>query len=306
MADQASPAPGSSGGAAPAPGTVQPAGDQGQAQNESAGFRQYFPDVPDEHWQLIEPHMGRMQGYVTQMQQQMAPFKSFIDSGYSPEQATNLLRFEQRFAQSPLEVWLELGGLLQQGQNGQPPVMDPELDLEHLAALARGEDPDAAPGVGLTQPGAQPQPGSQDPYVQGLEAQLQELQQSIQQDRSSRQQMIEDTVYDRELTKMRQTLVQAGWPQEMLSDESLGAHVIVHRGDFGQATKSLVDQRAGLLKGFVQNRNPEPQPTDLPNGAPPTTPREDVKPRDRNDPWKAATRNAQARLARNNKAAAQG
>jgi len=309
MADQAGNVPGSSGTTA-APGTVQQATDQGQAQQGSAGFRQYFPDVPDEHWQLIEPHMGRMQGYVTQLQQQAAPFKQFIDSGYTAEQAANLLQFEQRFGQSPLEVWIELGQLLQQGNNGQPPVMDPEVDLEHLAALARGEDPDAAPGAAYGPPGAQQfDPQTVDPglmeYVRGLEAKVQELDQGIQQDRTQRQTVVQDRLYDQELSKMRQTLQQAGWPPEMLSDESLGAQVIVHRGNFGQATKALVDQRTGLLKGFTDNRNQEPEPTDLPNGAPPTANR-DVKPRDRNDPWKAATRNAQARLARNNRANAQG
>lgn len=304
---------GGGGAGNPAPGTPPQGQGQAPAQGGAAppqqGARQYFPDVPDEHWALMEPHVGRFEGFVTNLQQQVAQFRPLIDAGVTPDRVQGLVNFENKFAQAPLDTWLEMGQMLQQGQNGQRPAIDPDVDLEYLAAISRGEDPDQTPGVGQPQPGAQP-PGQATPELQaayeminGLKQELSQLQGTFQQDQVQRQTAVQDQFYNRRMGQMREALKKGGWPEELLTDESLGSQVIVHRGDFARATQSLLDQRAALLKGITDPRlnpnDPTTRTTTLPNGAPPSANR-DLQRRDRDDPFKAATRNAEARLKRNN------
>lgn len=293
------------GGGAGAP-AVQPVQGQGQgAPQGQAGFRQHFPDVPDEHWALIEPHVGQIEAHTTQLQQQVAPFKALTDAGYDAQTLQGLVQFDQNFRSDPLAVWLKMGEALQQpGQNGRSAV-HPDVDMEYLAAIARGEDPDAGSVPGI-QPGADPQqtpagavPPELAQYIQGLEQQIQGLQGELQQDRTDRQTQVQDQLYTRRLDQMRGALKGAGYAENTLDDRSLTAHVIAYNGNFAAATKALIDQRSALLQGFVNNRQQEPEPTELPNGAPPTANRE-TPARDRKDPFKVARRNAEARMKRAN------
>lgn len=310
------PDPAGGGGAGnPAVGTPppgqgqQPAGGGAPPQAAATpGVRQYFPDVPDEHWALMEPHVGRFEGMVTQLQQQVAPFKGLVDAGYDPQRLQGLVNFESRFSQDPLRVWLELGEHLQQGEGGQAPALHPDVDLEYLGAIARGEDPDATPGVPPGQPGAVPQgqlsPELQAAYeqIQALTQQVSQLQQGFTQEQTERQTAIQDQFYDRRMTQMRGALKQGGWPEELLTDDTLGGMVITHRGDFQKATQALLSQRAALLKGITDSRlNPNDPKTQtaLPNGAPPTPDRTVSRRRD-GDPFGKATKNAEARLKRLN------
>lgn len=311
------PAGGGGAGTQPAPGTPPlgqgpPAGAAPGAGQPPAnqGVRQFFPDVPDEHWAIMEPHVGRFEGTVTQLQQQVAAFKPLIDAGYDPQKLQGLVNFESNFDQNPLQTWIQMGQMLQEGQNGQPPAVHPDVDLDYLAAIARGEDPDAAPGVPQGQPGAPPAGATPElaqayEQISALTQQVAQLQQGFQQDQVSRQTAVEDQVLTRRMGQMREALTKGGWPEDLLTDENLGAQVIMHRGDYAKATQALLAQRAALLKGITDprlnpndpsNTNPE---TQLPNGPPPSRNRE-VPRRDEHDPWKKGTRSATARLARMN------
>lgn len=303
----APPDPGASGGAgtATAPGTPPPGQGQQPPQQGDTGLRQYFPNVPDDHWSIMEPHVQQMGAQITQLQQQVAPLRQAFQQGYDGEHLARLAAFDSRFRADPTETWLDIGRQLQESIDGRPPALDPDVDLDHLAALARGEDPDAAPGVPPGQPGAQQgqiQGASPEvmAYVQQLEAKLTEVQQGLQQDRTDRQTQVQDAVFDRQLAKMRDTLKKVGWPEERLTQQALTARVLVHGGRFDQATQAMVDERNDLLKGWTQSRTDnQPQPTDMPNGAP-SSPDRNVRTRDSRDPFKKGTRDAAARLARAN------
>lgn len=304
------PAGGGGAGTATEPSTGQQP--QGQPQSQGgAGFRQYFPNVPDEQWALIEPHLGQVQAYTTQLEQSAAPLKQILNQGYTPETITGLVNFDQQFSRDPLGMWLRLGEQLQQGQNGQQPAIHPDVDLEYLAALARGEDPDAGsaptpgfPGADGADPsqGANPQVDQLVQLVQQQQAEIQRLGQELQQDRVQRQTQVQDAVFDRRMAAMREALKQGGWPEETLTDESLASAVIAQRGDFAKATKALLDQRSTLLKGFTQQRETtqqQPGGTTLPNGAP-ETPNRELPNRKKDDPWAKATKTGEARLKRLN------
>jgi hypothetical protein len=286
-------------------GTPQPGQGQPQQQGDT-GLRQYFPNVPDDHWAIMEPHVQQMGAQITQLQQQVAPLRQAFQQGYDGEHLARLAAFDSRFRADPTETWIDIGRQLQESVNGGPPAVDPNVDLDYLAALARGEDPDAAPGGGQPpQPGAQQgqMPGASPEvmqYVQQLEAKVEELANGFQQDRTDRQTQVQDAVFDRQLSRMRDTLKKVGWPEERLTQQALTARVLVHGGRFDQATQAMVDERNDLLKGWTQSRTEQqPGPTDMPNGAPPT-PDRNVRTRDSRDPFKTGTRNAAARLARAN------
>lgn len=294
------PDPAGGGAGTPGGGTAVADG-QGQAPGgEDAGFRQYFPNVPDEHWALVQPHIGQIEAHTTQLQQQLAPYKQLSESGYTPEILQGLVNFDQQFNGQPLSTWLELGTTLQ-----QQGLLDKDVDLEYLAAIAQGEDPDAGSAL-EGNPGAEPL-APQDAQTQQLlgtieqlQARIDQMESGLQSEAQQRQEKIQDQVLERRLTQMREALTKSGWPEELLSDEYLTAQVITARGDYQAATRSLMDQRSALLKGFVAQRQTDPPPTEMPNGAPGSPPRDELSYRDRNDPWKSATKTATARMQRAN------
>lgn len=302
------PDPGSAGGAGPAqPGTVPP-GDQGQQGNEA--FWNAFPNVPQEHRALLEPHLRQAMGHVTQLEQQLAPLRPLIESGVDPQNLQGLVAFSQNFDRDPLQVWLDMGQMLQKqaGQNGRT-VVDPEVDLEYLAALARGEDPEAGqvPGGPPGAPGPQgdqttdgwsPRELALYQAVQELQGQVGQLTTGFQQDQTQRQEQVYNQLHQKQLGKMRAALVSAGYEEDQLGDEVLNAHVLTARGDFARATQQLVDHRTSILRGLATTRTQEPEPTNLPNGGPPSPGRQ--KPRQGGDPFKDGRRNAEARLKRLN------
>jgi hypothetical protein len=270
-----------------------------------------YPDVPHEHRALLEPHLKGAQGRVTQLEQQYAPFKEFIDSGMDPQTAGNLLKFSATFEQDPLGTWVRMGRMLQQpGQQGQPPVIDPELDVDYLEALARGEDPDAGlmdTAMGQGQPGqaGTPANGQVDPefaqYVRGLEEQVQQLTQRYETDARTRHETVTNQLFERSLNRIREAVKQSGWPEELLTDREIGAKLIVNNGNVQQTITDLTNTRTGLLKGFTDKKEPAADGVTMPNGAPPTTP----KPKPAKDSWGRARQGATVRLRRNNIADAQ-
>lgn len=309
------PDPAAGGGAGTAaPGTAPPPGGQGQEAQQNEGFWNLFPNVPQEHRTLLEPHIREVQGHVTKLEEQIAPFRQFADAGLTPQAAEGLIRFSANFERSPLDTWIQMGKMLQTDYAGKGPVVDPDVDIDYLAALARGEDPDADMLAGQ-QGGVPGQAAPQDPgngqvppewaqYVADLQQQVQALGQALQQDRAQRQDAVSDRLLENQLATMKKAVVDAGWPEDLINDQELYSRLIVHGGNVQSAIKSMVDVRGGLLKGYTDNQQRN-QPGDLnmPNGAPPAPPQ---KPSGRGqDSWGKATRNATSRLARENQAAAQ-
>jgi hypothetical protein len=100
--------------------------------------------------------------------------------------------------------------------------------------------------------------------------------------------------------RMREQLTKAGFSQEDLTDDILTSAIIAHKGVISAATKSLMDLRTSVLKGFTNQRE---QTTDLKvrNGGPQTPPRDTVRERDKNDPFARARPAAKSRLTRANR-----
>lgn len=254
--------PGGTPSGAPTP-NAQP-GSQGGGQG--GGFReQFFPNVPDEVWGQVEPHVRNVQGHVTQLEQRYAPFKSYRD-----EDLQGLANFSTAFDRDPVGQWLRIAQVLQ--QNGQ---LDEELDLEHLAAIVTGTMPDEQPAT--QQPS---QNGDVPPWAQQLMQRLDKLEGGVNQFTSSHRQQVEDAVLQRQLTTMKDGLKKAGFPDDAVSQEQLLAAYIAHRGNAQAALQSFVGMRTNLLKGFTRQGRPGTQPApnqasgdnndlELTNGVPP-------------------------------------
>jgi hypothetical protein len=255
---------GAAGPAGVATPPAQQPGAPGQGpEGQGNAFRtQHFPNVSDEHWQLIEPHMQGINRYVTQQEQRYAPFKS-----YTPEAVQGLAQFAAAFDRDPQGAWIQTAKMLQ--AEGR---LNADLDLDHLEALLSGQDPEGQPQGPPNGNGVVPQ-GSDDPQVQELLQRIDNLERGREQEQLTQRQRTEDAALKRQVDWMKAELKRGGVPEDAFSDERLLAAYIAHRGNAQLAVKSELDYRNATLKGFA---NPEPPPSkdlDLPRGAPGTTPR---------------------------------
>lgn len=263
------PAQGSPQQGQPTPQQPQP-GAPGQGPGQGDGFRQqYFPNVPDEVWGQIEPHIQNVNKHVTQLEQRYAPFK-----GYTPQAVQGLAQFAQAFDRDPVGQWIRLAHALQsQG------TLDPELDLEHLAALAAGQEPPEEEEFqgNPQQQGQMPGPSQEEmpPWAQQFLERQDRLEQGLNQFQQTQRQRAEDVALKRQLGHMKEQMKQGGIPEDVLSEEYLLSSYIAHRGNLNKAVETAVNMRNSMLKGFTGDPNQQQQQRkdkdlDLPNGTPKT------------------------------------
>jgi hypothetical protein len=250
-----------SGGAPPVaqPAAPTPQPTQGQGQGQGDGFRStFFPNVPDEHWQLIEPHIGGVNRHVTQLQQRYAPFNS-----YTPEAVQGLARFAEAFEQNPTAQWIVMARALQ--QNGQ---LDPDLDLDHLESLINGQQQaEATSPVGEIE-GVPPQIAE---MLQQQQQVIQQLQERLDKGDMTQRQSIEDQALKRTMGWMKSQLKKAGVNEELLTDQRLMGMFISHGGNPQAAIQDAIDYRTALLGGVVPDPKQQSQKQELKldNGVPP-------------------------------------
>jgi hypothetical protein len=252
--------PGTQAGNGAQPNEPQP-GAPGQGQGQGDGFRStFFPNVPDEQWNLIAPHMENVNKHVTQLQQRFAPL-----NGYTPEAVQGLAQFAQQFDADPVGQWVSLARMLQ--QRG---TLDPDLDLDHLEALVMGQEPPneggAAPnGNGAVAPTLDGLPPEVVQMMTGLQQTVEQLQNRLNQQDQTTRQRAEDAAITRNLNWMKTQLKEGGLSEELLTDERLLSAFVAHRGNAQNAVKDLMDFRSGMLQGYVQQgqrRTKQPLKTD--------------------------------------------
>jgi hypothetical protein len=248
-----------------------------------------FPNIPEQHRVLLEPHLREVQAHITKLEQQHAPFKTFADAGFTPEQTTGLLQFAQAFDNNPLGMWLRLGIELQ--NSGQ---IDGDLDLEQVQAVALGQQ-----GPGDIGDSEEMEFESQDPLAE-LSQRLDAFEQRDQDRETTRRQQTEDQLLQRQLVSMQETLKEAGL--EDVSDEELIARIITANGDPDKAVQSLVGFRDSVVKGFTERKSGEPNPLEMPKGSPQAPKKPETRP---GDPFREATIAAQQALEARNAAAVQ-
>lgn len=280
-----------------APAAAQPGsapgqdGDQGaqdggttvDAKGAEGGFNWgLFPDVPEEQRPLLEPHLKKVQGHVTKLEQQLSSFKDV-----QPEQVQQLVQFEQAFNQNPIQTWLAMAERMQ-----ETGLMS-ELDLEALKAIANGEPLGEDEDLSGEGEGGETD-GEVDPTVAQLQARLDAMEQERQREQQTRQERQEKMLLDRTLGTMRTQLEEADLKD--VPDNVLVAHLIANNGDAEAAVKAIVEFRNGTLKGFAEKKTKGEDELDMPKG----TPKAPERPMGKRDAFREATAGAANYLARAN------
>lgn len=276
---------------APSPQAGAPA--QGTSQGD--GFRQtFFPNVPDEHWGLIEPHIQNVNKHVTELQQRYAPFK-----GYTPEAVQGLAQFSDAFEQDPMGQWINLARVLQ--QRG---IIDPDLDLEDLAAIAPpGAQRQESPNGGISDPADGELPSAVQQLLDQQQAKIAELEGRLDKGEQTQRSRQEDIALSKQLTYMREQLREGGIDEALLTDSRLLSAFITHQGNADAAVKDQLDYRSGILKGLVPDptKQRQQQELDLPNGTPNTPKdRQNASARGRRGMFRDVSASAEQALARAN------
>lgn len=289
------PGSGGAGGTAVAPGAVQSEKGQGApGENGSQNFWGLFPNVPEEHRSVLEPHLRAIQGEVGRLQEAHAPFKD-----YNPEEVKGLVQFDARFRSDPLGVWMDMAKMMQ-----EQGALHEELDLETLAAIARGEEvPDDDEEVEPT--GFDGLDPSVARHIQEMQARLDAFEQRDQQRTVQQQTAVQDRLLETQKGKMKETLVKAGYPEELLTDQRIIASIIAHRGQISAATQSMMEERNAILKGFTQQKSSSDEELEVRNGGPQSPAQPRVSSREKDDPFAHARERATSRLKRANRSEAQ-
>lgn len=248
--------------ATPAQGTAAQPGAPGQDQSTGAGkgagqqgsqFNwDVFPDVPEAQRELLEPHLRGVQGHVTKMEQQYAPYKSLMDF-VSADQVSPLMGFLEAYQNDPVATLLGMAGDLQQRGS-----ISPDVDMQALQALVTGQAQQQA--AQAAQPGA----GEQIPeWAQQLISRMDQndarSQQAEQAEQQAAQEAELDQIFNQAKTEIREQLTAAGISEEHVPDEMIRAAIIANDGDGEQAALQLKGMRDNFLAAFAQaNGGPKP------------------------------------------------
>lgn len=243
-----------------------------------------FPDVPEEQRPLLQPHLRNVLGHVTRLETQYAPFKPFIQAGLTrPEEIQGLLGFTQSFDQDPVETWYNLGKSLQEGRvlTGDIDfaevrnIIDGNIQSDSEDGLPEGVDPNEPLGMALAR-------------VQELEEKVNKIETVGEQERTQRQQQIEERLLHKAVTDMKAELREAGIPEDRVTDQMLHGLIITHRGDHQAAIGSLLGFRDGSVRATLQNHTTRRAEVNAPRGAPPAP-----RPNQSRDPWTRARMGAE-------------
>jgi hypothetical protein len=277
----------------------QPAQPQASGQGGATGFNWgLFPNVPEDQRAMLEPHLREVQGHVTKLEQQLAPFKALLDAGMTAEAATGLVNFARRYEQEPLAVWEDMGRQLQQSGH-----IDSEADVEAIIAAANG---DFAEEPVVPEDPNQP-PDEMPEWARQMQEKLNSFEerdsQKAQQEATRRQQQL----FQASVQKMKAELKEAGYPDEIINAEGfmdeIAGRLVATRGDVDRAVQGIISHRDGVVQHFTQKNTNDPQSRERPLEVN-SVPRPPRQPTKKTDPWSKAREAATQSLAMDNEAAA--
>lgn len=288
------------GGAGPAQTTPPPAGQgggdgSGTAGGGGGGFNwDLFPGVPEDQRSLLEPHLRNVQGHVTKMEQQYAPWKGVMDSGLDQQSVMNLIALNQAINDNPVEAFLRLGRSLQEAE-----ALSGDLDFDAVQQILSGQEA-VEPGAGPAGDGEEIPAWAQRLIAAEEKRSGTEQQQTQQQEAAQRQEALTKTVEG-----IKGQLKEAGWDEADLDDDLIVSAILTHKGDADKAFGMVNEIRNKVLKGFASQNGGSGNDAELemPNGSP-----EGEKPKGRGSraEWAGARKSAEQNLKRRIEAQAQG
>lgn len=220
----------------------QPTPQAGGQQQQGAFNWGNFPDVPEAQRELLEPHLRNIQGHVTRMEMQSAPYRGLMEA-VPNDQVENLVGFINAYSNNPLGTVL---GLLQQ-----------ERDAGNITHEQLMEFVGATPAVQGQQQPAQGQqlPTDQMPdWARQMQSRLDQYDQQAQQQAEAAQEAELQTVYENAVGNIRAQLTQSGIPDTVVTDQVIQAAIIASDGDEQAAVNMLTAMRDGFLGAFTNGR----------------------------------------------------
>ena len=218
----------------------------GAAQQQGGTFNWgLFPDVPEAQRELLQPHLTNVLGHVTRMEQQMAPYRGFMDN-VSADDVEGVMGFLTNYQNDPVATWLGMAqGLVESGA-----ISAPGFSIDALQALIAGQVP------GAPQVGAQATAGEEIPaWAQEMRQQLQTYQQQEQQRQQQAEMQQQEQILNEAHASIREQLTAAGVPEQALNNitpPQLTAAIIANEGDVTKAVQSLIGLRDTFTGAFVQ------------------------------------------------------
>lgn len=228
---------------APAPAAQPAAAGQGQGAGSSTtqDTGQFnwglFPDVPEDQRPALEPHFQKQQAYITQMQQQHAPYQPLTQI-LAADQVNNMVGFLNAYNSDPTATVL---GMVRQA------VEEGSITGEQLSELSGQQ----IPANGPAQPGQEEQIPAWAREMQGRFAQMDQALTAQQEQEAEAEQA---AVLDQAKTGIRTQLTSAGIPENTVSDDMVVAAIIANNGDEQAASQSLLQLRQNLLGNFTKQQ----------------------------------------------------
>jgi len=219
-----------------------------------------FPDVPEEQRALLEPHLKKVQGHVTKLEQSHAPFKAFSDAGIDSNSAAGLIQLSQSFSRDPMGTWVAMGRQMQ-----QEGTLPDSLDIDAAESILKGEDLNEEAPAGEGAEGADE-----------LNPQLKEVLTWKQEEEARRQQEEQTQVQQRQAQALKGAedgitaqLKEAGLTDQELENVNITGALITAQGDPDKALQSIIAFWEAA-KGRLAKPTDKDDDTELemPNGAP--------------------------------------
>lgn len=234
---------------APTPAAQPAAAGQGQGAGPptagSNGDAQFnwglFPDVPEDQRQALEPHLKNVQGHVTRMEQQYAPYQP-LTSILGGDQVENMVGFLNAYNSDPTATVL---GMVRQAME------DGSLTAEQIGELAKDQQV-PAPGQQQAQPGQEEIPA----WAREMQGRFAQMDQALEAQKAQEAEAESAQILDQAKTGIRGQLTAGGIPENIIGDEMIVASIIAHNGDEAAAAQSLLQLRQNLLGDFTQKPTP--------------------------------------------------
>ncbi len=259
-------------GGAPPAAVTPPAGDQGAGGEggtpggEGGGGFDWnlFPDVPEEHRPLLEPHLKKTQGHVTQLEQRLAPFKELADAGLDADTVKGIVALNNSFDKDPMGTWVNMGREMQ--QRGMLPDV---LNMEAVQEILEGKEAEEPEGEGQ-EPGEEEIPQ----YARELQERLDRREKEDQEREAQQKAQAQEQQLEQAVQNITAQLKEAGLTDDAIAKINIMGPIIANKGDPDAALQEIIGFREEVLKGLTDNPNPggEDQGLTLTDKGPPKAP----------------------------------
>jgi hypothetical protein len=199
-----------------------------------------FPNIPEAQREMLGPHLREIQGYVTRMEQQHAPYNGLREA-VPADQVENLVGFLNAYSANPVGTIL---GLLQQERDSG--AITYEQLMEFVGAAPQEQQQQVQPGQG--------QPEQMPDWARQMQARLEQYDQQAEQQQLAQQEAEQQAALDQAKINIRAQLTQGGIPENVVSDEAIVAAIIATNGDEQAAANMFSSIRDGLLGAFTNDK----------------------------------------------------